>query len=204
MVPNLPCCPRCGSRRLIRFGFVAGQQRCRYQFTRLDEHGTPEQTKRAAVSLYGSGLSFNAVADLLGTTAQSVLRWVCRYVDRCCAKPPPGDAVVIKPDEMWHCLQRKANKLWIWKAYDRATGRLVDWECGDRDERTFRRLFERLARWKVRLSCSDRYGVYPLVLAVGGHYQGKGETVALERNNAQQRHWTAALRRRSIVVSGSE
>ena len=28
-------------------------------------------------------------------------------------------------------------------------------------------------------------------------------TVALERNNAQQRHWIAALRRRSIVVSKS-
>src|SRR3954467_15130857 len=83
------------------------------------------------------------------------------------------------------------------------TGRLVDWECGDRDERTFRRLFERLARWKVRLFCSDSYVVYPLVRAVAGHYQGKGETVALERNNGQQRHWTAALRRRSIVVSKS-
>jgi insertion element IS1 protein InsB len=75
--------------------------------------------------------------------------------------------------------------------------------CGDRDERTFRRLFERLARWKVRLFCSDSCGVYPLVLAVGNHHQGKGETVALERNNGQQRHWTAALRRRSIVVSKS-
>jgi insertion element IS1 protein InsB len=206
MVSTPPCCPRCGSQRLIRFGFVAGQQRwrckrCRYQFTRLEGHGTPEP--RAAVSLYGYGLSFNAVADLLGTTAQSVLRWVCGSVDRCCTKPPPGDAVVIELDEMWHFLRRKDTKVRIWKAYDRATGRLIDWECGDRDERTFRRLFERLARWKVRLFCSDSYVVYPLVLAVGGHYQGKDETVALERNNGQQRHWTAALRRRSIVVSKS-
>ena len=202
MASILPCCPRCGSRRLIRFGIVAGQQRwrckrCRYQFTRPEGHGTPEP--RAAVSLYG--LSFNTVAHLLGTTAQSVLR--CGYVDRCCTKPPPGNAVVIELDEMWHFLQRKDNKVWIWKAYDRTTGRLVDWECGARDERTFRRLFERLACWKVRLFCSDNYVVYPLVLAVGGHYQGKGETVALERNNGQQRHWTAALRRRSIVVSKS-
>jgi insertion element IS1 protein InsB len=53
----------------------------------------------------------------------------------------------------------------------------------------------------VRLFCSDNYVVYPLVLAAGGHYQGKGETVALERNNGQQRHWTPALRRCSIVVS---
>jgi IS1 family transposase len=80
-------------------------------------------------------------------------------------------------------------------------------KCGDRDERTFRRLFDRFARWKVRLFCSDSYSdsyvVYPLVLAVGRHYQGKGETAALERNNAQQRHWTVVLRRRSIVVSKS-
>ena len=69
--------------------------------------------------------------------------------------------------------------------------------------REYRRLFERLARWKVRLFCSDSYVVYPLVLAVGSHDQGQGETVALERNNGQQRHWTAALRRRSIVVSKS-
>jgi insertion element IS1 protein InsB len=74
---------------------------------------------------------------------------------------------------------------------------LVDWECGDRDERTFRRLFERLSRWKVRLFCSDNYVVYPLVLAVGGHYQGKGETVALERNGTMAKcgrsWWSAAV-----------
>jgi transposase-like protein len=116
MVPTLPCCPRCGSRRLLRFGFVASKQRwrckrCRYQFTRLEGHGTPEPTRRAAVSLYGYGLSFNTVAHLLGTTAPSVLRWVCGYVDRCCAKSPPGEAVVIELDEMWHVLQRKDNRL---------------------------------------------------------------------------------------------
>jgi transposase-like protein len=67
--------------------------------------------KHAAVSLYSYGLSLNAVADLLGTTAPSVMRWVCNSVDRCCAKPPPGDAVVIERDEMWHFLPRKDNKV---------------------------------------------------------------------------------------------
>jgi hypothetical protein len=44
-----------------------------------------------------------------------------------------------------------------------------------------------------------------LSAGAGVHYQGKGETVALERNKDQQRHWTwtAALRRCSIVVSKS-
>ena len=82
---------------------------------------------------------------------------MCCYVDHCCAKPPPGDAVVIELDEIWHFPQHKDD--WIWKAYDRTTGRLVDWECGDPDERTFRRLFERLPRWKMRLFCSDSHVV---------------------------------------------
>jgi len=98
---------------------------------------------------------------------------------------------------------RTGRRLHRHRIYDRTTGRLVDWECGDRDEPTFRRLFDRLACWKVRLFCSDSYVVYSLVLAVGNPYQGKGQTVALERNNGQQRHWTAALRRCSIVVSRS-
>jgi insertion element IS1 protein InsB len=50
---------------------------------------------------------------------------------------------------------------------------------------------------------TDAFIVYDQTLAPGAHYQGKDHTVALERTNAQQRHWTAALRRRSIVVSRS-
>jgi insertion element IS1 protein InsB len=131
------------------------------------------------------------------------LRWVCGYVDQYCTKPEPGEAVVVEVDEMWHFLNCKSNKVWIWKAYNRDTGKLIDWECGGRDEETFRRLLTRLQRWKVRLYCTDSFVVYGQTLALGIHYQGKDHTVALERTNAQQRHWTAALRRRSIVVSRS-
>jgi IS1 family transposase len=28
---------------------------------------------------------------------------------------------VIELDEMWHYLQRKKTKVWIWRTYDRAT-----------------------------------------------------------------------------------
>ena len=44
-------------------------------------------------------------------------------------------------------------------ALDRATGRLIDWECGGRDQMTFERLLARLRRWKVRLVCTDEYVV---------------------------------------------
>ena len=192
-----PSCPRCGSRRVVKSGHVLGKQRwwcrsCRSQFTKTNGSNTPETVKRAAVSLYGHGLSLRTVAGLLGTTAQSVLRWVCGYVDHFCTKPEPGEAVVVELDEMWHFLGTKNNKVWIWKAYNRDTGKLIDWECGKRDAETLSRLLARLQRWKIRLYCTDAVVVYEQMLALGTHDQGKDQTVALERTNAQQRHWTAA------------
>src|SRR3954471_20466766 len=43
--------------------------------------------------------------------------------------------------------KKKTDKLWVWKARDRATGRLLDWELGGRDKATCERLLERLERW---------------------------------------------------------
>src|SRR5215213_6540020 len=45
--------------------------------------------------------------------------------------------------------EKKSEPLWIWKAWDRASGQLVDWECGDRDKATCERLLERLTRWRA-------------------------------------------------------
>lgn len=63
------------------------------------------------MTLYSRGLSFRAVGELLGTTAQSVLR--CGYVDTVCHTP--GQAAVVELDEMWHYVGSKDTKLWIWK-----------------------------------------------------------------------------------------
>jgi len=197
----------------VKSGHVLGKQRwlcrrCGYQFTRTDGPPagatTPEVTKRAAVTLYGHGLSFRAVGKLLSTTAQSVMRWVIGHVDAHCAKPTPEPVSVIEVDGMWHHLGCKARKLWIWKAYDRDRERLIDGECGHRDEATFRRLLARLQRRRPRLIGTDDYAPYENALPVGRHYQGKDQTVASERNNGQQRHWVGACRRKSIIVSKSE
>src|SRR5215213_1471461 len=97
--------------------------------------------------------------------------------------------------------EKKSEPLWIWKAWDRASGQLVDWECGGRDKLTCERLLDRLTRWRTRLYCADDYAVYGVLLPVGQLYTGKDETHGIERDNARQRHWLARFRRRSIVVS---
>src|SRR5215207_8585687 len=98
-------------------------------------------------------------------------------------------------------LEKKSEPLWVWKAWDRASGRLVDGECGGRDKATCERLISRLTRWRTRLYCADDYAVYDVLLPVGQLYTGKDETHGIERDNARQRHWLARFRRRSIVVS---
>ena len=147
--------------------------------------------KQAAVTLYGYGLSLNAVGHLLGSCAQSVMRWVCGYVDHHCLKPAPEPVPIIEIDEMWHYLHRKTNRVWIWKAYDRANDRLIDWECGQRDENTFRRLFARLERWRPRLYCTDGYVIYENVLPVGRHYVGK--SLPSRRRGMKVFGWSATL-----------
>ena len=158
--------------------------------------------RRSGRTLYGHGLSLRCVARLLATSAHSVIRWVTEYVETCCLKPAPESVIVIEVDEMWHYVGAKTNKLWIGRRWI-GTGRLIDWECGGRDQMTFERLLARLRRWKVRLICTDEYGVYQQSLSAGRHYAGKDQTVALERTHSRLRHWLARFRRRTCVVSRS-
>ena len=99
--------------------------------------------------------------------------------------------------------RKKARKLWSWKALERATGRLIDRECGDRDRVTLEQLPGRLEPWGVRLCCTDDRAPYDAALPAGRHDIGKDQTQRSEGNNARQRHWFARFRRRTCVVSRS-
>lgn len=58
-------------------------------------------------------------------------------------------------DEFWYFVGNKQNKLWIWQAFCRDTGQLVDWQCGNLDQGTLYTLLECLKAWVVRLYCAD-------------------------------------------------
>lgn len=97
--------------------------------------------------------------------------------------------------------KKKDNKLWIWKAYDSNRGKLLDWECGDRDNATLEKLLKRLEKFDVVFYFTDGYEPYRSLLPKKKLFQGKDGTHAIERNNGRQRHWFARFRRKSIVVS---
>ena len=129
------CCKRCGSEEQVKNGLMRGQQRylckgCGLTFTDTPARGKPLALKAAAVLLYGSGLSMNRTAKLLGVSTPTIQAWLEPFAAAYAQKPEPeGRAVVIELDEMWHDL-KKSRPLWIWTAWDRATGQRVDGECG--------------------------------------------------------------------------
>jgi len=97
----------------------------------------------------------------------------------------------------------KKNQIWIWKAYCRDTGQLIDWECGKRDNTTFSKLYERLKQWKVEVFFADGWNAYSDLIPPELLLQTKAQTHLIESNNAPQRHWFARFRRRTCVVSRS-
>src|SRR5262249_12946302 len=119
--------------------------------------GKPLATKINAVLWYLSGMSMHRIAFLLRVSTQAVLTWIRDLATAYYEKPAPtGRTIVLQLDEMWHYLKNKRGKLWIWKALDRDTGQLLDWECGRRDKRTLKKMVDRLAQWDVKMYCTDQ------------------------------------------------
>src|SRR3954449_7429322 len=107
-------------------------------------------------------------------------------------------------DDLRWATRKKTAKLWVWKARDRATGRVVDWECGGRDAATLSRLLERVERWNPRLYRTDDWAAHAELIPQGRLYVGKDQTHGIERDHSRQRHWLARFRRRTGVVSKAE
>ena len=97
----------------------------------------------------------------------------------------------------------KKSKLWIWKAYHRDTGKLVDWECGHRDERTGGELITRLEWWDVETYCTDHYPIYNTLISADKLVQTKKQTHRIESNNGRQRDYFARFKRKTKAVSRS-
>ena len=84
---------------------------------------------------------------------------------------------------------------------DSCTGQLLDWECGDRDEATLRKMVSRLEKWDVEFYCTDKWESYASVFPRDRLIMSKSVTDGIERNNCRNRHWFGRFKRRSIVVS---
>ena len=101
----------------------------------------------------------------------------------------------------------KKNKCWVWKAFARDGGRLIDWEIGNRDAKTLEKLLKRLSEWEVTVYCTDDWAAYEKEIEKNcpkaHHVISKSETFRIEGNNSDTRHWLGRFHRKTKIVSKS-
>ena len=102
---------------------------------------------------------------------------------------------------MWHFIQKKAHKLWLIKAMDRKTGRVIAWVLGKRDAKTFARLYSKISHLDHCLFYTDDWNAFTKILPKERHVIGKEHTAAIERDNSNTRHHLGRFTRRTKVVS---
>jgi len=98
---------------------------------------------------------------------------------------------------------KKRQKLWVWTAVDRVSGRLLDWELGNRDSKTLSRLLNRLKKYNIKICYTDRWESYAELIPAEMLIQTKRETHHVERMNCRLRHWFGRFKRKSLIVSKS-
>ncbi len=96
----------------------------------------------------------------------------------------------------------KKNKVWIWKACDPVSKRVVQWELGGRDDGTLKRLLDKVGV-KGRIFVTDDFEAYHRCIPEDQLFTGKDLTFPIEQDNSNTRHYLARFRRKSKVTSRS-
>ena len=90
-------CKACGFQSVLQ----EGEQRVYANF-----QPCPTWKRPAAVLLYSCGLSLSITSRILKVGATTVQRWVKMFARDFIVSAPPGDAVIVEIDEMWHYLKK--------------------------------------------------------------------------------------------------
>jgi len=96
--------------------------------------------------------------------------------------------------------QKKSAKLWIWRAYDIGSRRVVAWVLGGRDDATCRRLLDKIGL-SGKTFVTDDWEGYHRLIPQDQLFTGKDLTFPVEQDNSNVRHYLARFRRRTKVVS---
>ena len=96
--------------------------------------------------------------------------------------------------------RKKTRKLWIWRAYDPVTRRTIAWVLGGRDDKTLRRLLDKVGVGGKTFVTDDWEGFHR-VIPEDQLFTGKDLTFPIEQDNSDIRHFLARFRRRTKVVS---
>lgn len=106
-------------------------------------------------------------------------------------------------DEMWSYVGCKADQRWLWHAIDRATGIVLAYTLGRRQDEIFLRLKKLLEPFGITRFYTDDWGAYERHLDAEKHVVGKKNTQRIERKHLTLRTRIKRLARKTICFSKS-
>lgn len=114
---------------------------------------------------------------------------------------PPLNA---QADEQWSFVRNKKNQRWLWYAIDAATGCILSFVFGRRQDEACGRLMANLKAFNIRTYYTDDWASYPLFIPKDKHVVGKQHTQKIENKNLSLRTRIKRLARKTICFSKSE
>ena len=201
-------CKKCGSEKYIKNGHARGRQRyrckdCGCQFTDSPNRGKSPELKEVAVILYVyCGISMVKIGKMCGVSDVAVLKWIRKAAQQVEPLNPKSDSGIVMVDEMWHFINGKENKVWLWRAIDAQTRRPLAWLLGKRDSATVKEFIDILDDGEC-LFVTDEYAPFFTHIPEDRHFYGKDLTFPIEQSNSDVRHWLARFIRKSKSTSRS-
>ena len=104
---------------------------------------------------------------------------------------------------MWSYVGCKADQRWLWHAIDRATGVVLAYILGRRQDEIFLGLKKLLEPFGITRFYTDDWGAYERHLDAEKHVVGKKNTQRIERKHLTLRTRIKRLARKTICFSKS-
>ena len=109
----------------------------------------------------------------------------------------------VEIDEMWSYVGCKDDQRWLWHAIDRATGVVLAYILGRRQDEIFIGLKKLLEPFGITRFYTDDWGAYERHLDAEKHVIGKKNTQRIERKHLTLRTRIKRLARKTICFSKS-
>jgi insertion element IS1 protein InsB len=167
------------------------------------QRGRSVAQKSLAILLYSMfGASFRGIGRFLKVSDVAVYKWIKKHAESLEKPkiPMPSETITVVLDEMWHFVNGKPNKVWIWKAYDPVKKQTFAWKIGKRDNATLKEFLEEIGM-DERNFVTDDYEAYHQLIPEAQLRTGKDLTYPIEQDNSNTRHYIGRFRRRSKTTS---
>lgn len=177
---------------------------CRKQFLSPDAYqqaGRRKDVLRRAGRAFVNGVSIRGMRSIFGLSYHAIYKILLGF--RYDHRPKRKFYDRLEVDEFWTFVGRKKNKKWLIYAYHRASGEIVAYAWGKRDEGTAVRLRNRLKSYGVSYGAvaTDNWSVFCRAFEDDVHLRGKWYTKGIEGNNCRLRHLNRRFFRKTCCFS---